>query len=157
MDMDSNSDRSGSGGEGSDFHPNSEILTEAGTTPSTHLRDQLISDGTKKRVLRVDPNNGRCLIENCNPARAVEFAHCYPRSLTKESARVSSIFENADNTLLSSFRQMTSLEYWWDMRFQTLNLDTRYNIFPGASSLPSSLSKADFRFPSECLFAPHVQ
>ncbi|KAF8129828.1 hypothetical protein EV363DRAFT_1086995, partial [Boletus edulis] len=44
----------------------------------------------KNRVLAVDPHEGRCLIENCNPARAVEFAYCYPRRLTKDSARVGS-------------------------------------------------------------------
>ncbi|KAF8445086.1 hypothetical protein L210DRAFT_3758925 [Boletus edulis BED1] len=121
----SNSDRSGSDGQGSEFHPNSEIRTGASTTLSRRLYHESVSDEAKKRVLAVDPHKGRCLIENCNPARAVKFAHCYPRRLTKDSA------------------QMASLEYWWDMKYCTLNLDTRYNIFPGMP-LPLDLSKGSF-------------
>lgn len=136
----SNSDHSSSDGQGSDFHSNSEIHTEGSTTPSGRLQDESVSIEAENRVLDADPHKGRCLIENCNPTRAVEFAHCYPRSLTKESARVSS-FSEMLNTILSFSCQMTRLEYWWNMKYQTLNLDTRYNIFPGASPLPLNLSK----------------
>ncbi|KAN0088094.1 hypothetical protein V8E55_006715 [Tylopilus felleus] len=119
----SNSDHSSSDGQGSDFHPNSEIHTEGSTTPSGRLQDESVSIEAENRVLDADPHKGRCLIENCNPTRAVEFAHCYPRSLTKESAR------------------MTRLEYWWNMKYQTLNLDTRYNIFPVNASLHHMFDK----------------
>ncbi|KAF8447154.1 hypothetical protein L210DRAFT_3525025, partial [Boletus edulis BED1] len=60
----------------------------------TQIFAPVLARPPKNRVLAVDPHEGRCLIENCNPARAVKFAHCYPRHLTKDSAR------------------MTSLEYW---------------------------------------------
>ncbi|KAG6372243.1 hypothetical protein JVT61DRAFT_8044 [Boletus reticuloceps] len=130
MDTDhSNSDRSSSDGQGSEFHPNSEIRTGASTTLSRRLYDGSVSNEAKKRVLAVDPHKGRCLIQNCNPARAVEFAHCYPRRLTKDSAR------------------MASLEYWWDMKYHTLNLDTRYNIFPVNASLHHMFDKPN-TFPS---------
>ncbi|KAF8435483.1 hypothetical protein L210DRAFT_3762736 [Boletus edulis BED1] len=129
IDSHSNSDRSSSDGQGSEFHPNSEIRTGASTTPSKRLYHESVSNEAKNRVLAVDPHEGRCLIENCNPARAVEFAYCYPRRLTKDSARV------------------TSLEYWWDMKYYTLNLDTRYNIFPVNASLHRMFDKPN-TFPS---------
>ncbi|KAF8637443.1 hypothetical protein AX17_002808 [Amanita inopinata Kibby_2008] len=70
-----------------------------------------VSDGTKIRVRTVDPNGGRCLIENCAKYRAVQFVHCFPKRLQN------------DDKLLGN------IEWHWDMEYRTLNLDTRYNIF----------------------------
>ena len=43
--------------------------------------------------------------------------------------------------MLSLSCQMTCLEYWWNMKYQTLNLNTHYNIFPDLSPLPLNLSE----------------
>ncbi|TFK23417.1 hypothetical protein FA15DRAFT_670528 [Coprinopsis marcescibilis] len=66
------------------------------------------------RVLAVDPNEGRCLVENCLPERMVEFCHVVPRKFWRD-------------------RQfLDSLEWYWRMRKNTLNLETRRNIFPAS-------------------------
>jgi hypothetical protein len=78
-------------GGGSDYHPSSHVPTVASTTPSKRLQVQSISAGTKERVRAADPHGGRCLVENCREDRAVEFAHCYPRSSSKSDSEVSSI------------------------------------------------------------------
>ncbi|KAF8635003.1 hypothetical protein AX17_004049 [Amanita inopinata Kibby_2008] len=106
----------------STFHPGSErayaMANEARTAPSTRLLEHTkLSPGGKKRVKTVDPNHGRCLIENCDEARAVEFAHCIPRSLRSKE------------------EMLSNLEWHWDMKYYTLNLDTRYNIFRLGASL----------------------
>jgi hypothetical protein len=75
----------------SDYHPSSQVPTVATTTPSKRLQVHSISAGTKARVRDADPHGGRCLVENCPPERAVEFAHCYPRSSSKLDSDVSSI------------------------------------------------------------------
>ncbi|KAF7424973.1 hypothetical protein PC9H_010284 [Pleurotus ostreatus] len=75
------------------------------------------SRGTKIRVDSVDPNQGRCLIENCLKFREVEYCHVIPRSFTKFT----------DN--------MTNLEWYWGLRHSTLDLDTRRNILLAGSSL----------------------
>lgn len=49
-----------------------------------------------------------CLIENVNNSNALEFAHLLARS--------------ANDTLL------TNLEYWWNMKYGTLNVNTHKNI-----------------------------
>ncbi|GJJ05914.1 hypothetical protein Clacol_000101 [Clathrus columnatus] len=55
------------------------------TTPSSRIVT-LASPSleTKRRVLRLSPNHGRCLIENCSAPRAVEYCHCVPKSFTLE-------------------------------------------------------------------------
>ncbi|KAL0959459.1 hypothetical protein HGRIS_011172 [Hohenbuehelia grisea] len=87
-------------------------------TPESRLGwDEVPSRGTKIRVDSVDPNQGRCLIENCLKFREVEYCHVIPRSFTKFT----------DN--------MTNLEWYWGLRHSTLNLDTRRNILLAGSSL----------------------
>lgn len=38
----------------------------------------LISAPTKKRVRGIDPNNGRCLVENCIEHAGVIYCYCFP-------------------------------------------------------------------------------
>lgn len=54
-------------------------------TPSSRRTATQTLITAKKRVEKVDPNKGRCLIENCFPKRAVQYAHCYPRRLVEDS------------------------------------------------------------------------
>lgn len=60
----------------------------AETTPSQRARDPPVPR-PRERVAEVDPNKGRCLIENCSTANGIEYAHCVPRYLTKNSELVS--------------------------------------------------------------------
>ncbi|KAJ3564508.1 hypothetical protein NP233_g8249 [Leucocoprinus birnbaumii] len=69
----------------------------------------------KERVQAVDPNGGRCLVENCSSTRAIEYCHLVPRSFPQS--------------------YLESLEWYWNMRANTLNLDTRCNIFPANASV----------------------
>ncbi|KAK7679482.1 hypothetical protein QCA50_017536 [Cerrena zonata] len=62
-------------------------------------------------------SDGRCLIENVSPFRAVDYVHCYARKHKTE--------ENL----------LTTLEWHWGMKYTHLNLDTRYNIFRAGASL----------------------
>ena len=39
---------------------------ETNTRRETELRD---------RVLETDPNHGRCIVENCDASRAIEYCH----------------------------------------------------------------------------------
>ncbi|GJJ05925.1 hypothetical protein Clacol_000112 [Clathrus columnatus] len=76
------------------------------TTPSSRLeRDYGLNEKTKDRVRTNDPNQGRCLIENCSESRSVDFCHCVPRKFTYQSPHlvpgvsVHRLFDN-DNYLL---------------------------------------------------------
>ncbi|KAH6890704.1 hypothetical protein BKA70DRAFT_1572342 [Coprinopsis sp. MPI-PUGE-AT-0042] len=75
-----------------------------------------ISEGTYLRAAEADPNKQRCLIENYPKERAIQLTHVLPRSLVKDGDI------------------MSMLEWRWNLRRGTLNLDTRENIcFLGAS------------------------
>ncbi|EDQ98213.1 uncharacterized protein LACBIDRAFT_336173 [Laccaria bicolor S238N-H82] len=64
----------------------------------------------KKAKARVDTVAiKRCLIENTDESNALEYAHVLGRR--------------------SSNKILTALEYSWGMEHETLNVDTRYNIF----------------------------
>ena len=78
-------------GHESDYHLNSESHTVASTTPSKRLQVESILKEAKKHVSNTDPNKGHCLVENCNPSRGVEFAHCCPWRLTKDASQVGCI------------------------------------------------------------------
>jgi hypothetical protein len=41
------------------------------------------NENTKKRVLKADPNGGRCLITNKDDP--MNFCHCIPRKMMKET------------------------------------------------------------------------
>ncbi|EPQ55561.1 hypothetical protein GLOTRDRAFT_110941, partial [Gloeophyllum trabeum ATCC 11539] len=87
----------------------------ADTTPSSRLILDQPRPAVGHRVEAVDPNGRRCTVEHCPRERAVQLCHVLPRS--------------THETLLSS------LEWFWRMRHRSLNLDTRYNIFPLGASL----------------------
>ncbi|KAH6892776.1 hypothetical protein BKA70DRAFT_1440579 [Coprinopsis sp. MPI-PUGE-AT-0042] len=75
-----------------------------------------ISEGTYLRAAAADPNEQRCLVENFPVERGIQVAHILPRSVVREEAT------------------MSSLEWNWNLRRGTLNLDTRENVcFLGAS------------------------
>lgn len=56
---------------------------------------QKVTRQAESNARAVDPNEGRCLIENCDEARAVVFAHYVPRCLSDKKHLVLSmvIFE----------------------------------------------------------------
>ncbi|KAH7921539.1 hypothetical protein BV22DRAFT_1122097 [Leucogyrophana mollusca] len=76
-----------------------------------------VRPSTKERVQAVDPNEGRCLVENCSPTSSIEYCYLLSR-------------KHWHNTGL-----LDSLEWYWNMRANTLNLDTRRNIFPAGASV----------------------
>ncbi|KXN85948.1 Pre-mRNA-splicing factor brr2 [Leucoagaricus sp. SymC.cos] len=71
----------------------------------------------KERVQAVDPNGGRCLVENCSSTRAIQYYHLVPRNVWTDSGI------------------LDALEWHWNMRANTLNLDTRRNVFPAGASV----------------------
>ncbi|KAH6892801.1 hypothetical protein BKA70DRAFT_1201112 [Coprinopsis sp. MPI-PUGE-AT-0042] len=74
-----------------------------------------LSAGTFSRALEADPNHGQCLVENSRNQRI------YPTHVLRRSRSALS-------------QMMDSLEWCWNMRRNTLNLDSRENIcFLGAS------------------------
>ncbi|KAF5335298.1 hypothetical protein D9611_011670 [Ephemerocybe angulata] len=77
------------------------------------------SNGCIIRAQERDPNGMRCLVENCPRDRAVEVADVVPRE------------RSADHKF------MTSIEWSWNMRKGTLNLDCHRNIFFLGASLHS--------------------
>ncbi|CAA7270529.1 unnamed protein product [Cyclocybe aegerita] len=97
----------------------STTTSQAESTPESRiLVDTGLSKAAKFRVDSVDPNHARCLVENCPPERAVNYCHLVPR-------RVSWKEEDF----------MDSVEWYWNLRRGSLNLDTRRNIFRAGSSL----------------------
>ncbi|KAF7426801.1 hypothetical protein PC9H_009170 [Pleurotus ostreatus] len=83
-----------------------------------YIHDDKPSEDAKKLVGRVDPNSQRCLIENRQDL-AVEHCYLLPTYLLRNERIV----------------EMSSLEWFWGMKHGSLNLDTRYNVFPISSSL----------------------
>ncbi|KAJ7218976.1 hypothetical protein B0H12DRAFT_326864 [Mycena haematopus] len=64
----------------------------------------------KKRVKDADPNHAVCLLTNAaTPTTARQFSHVLERS--------------------TSHAILTILEWWWQMEYWTLYIDTRFNIF----------------------------
>ncbi|GJJ06490.1 hypothetical protein Clacol_000682 [Clathrus columnatus] len=89
------------------------------TTPSSRLqRDSGLTDETKNRVRNNDPNQGRCLIENCLELRSIDFCHCVPRSFTYKRSDL-----------------MSNIEWHWNMKYYSLNLDSSHNIFRAGVSV----------------------
>ncbi|XP_006454213.1 hypothetical protein AGABI2DRAFT_113968 [Agaricus bisporus var. bisporus H97] len=94
--------------------------TTANTTPSSRMKTKSPSNATRARVDAADAqiNGGSCLIGNIPKSLAVEYCHVIPRSMTRNG----------------KFASMTCIEWSWNMRHRTLNLDTRYNIFLAGAS-----------------------
>ncbi|KAF9037601.1 hypothetical protein BJ165DRAFT_1614511 [Panaeolus papilionaceus] len=70
-----------------------------------------ITQAATKRAQSADPNGLRCLIENCPGNQAVQLTHLFERDAAADE------------------RQTGSLEWAWNMQQNTLNLDTRRNVF----------------------------
>ncbi|KIM36087.1 hypothetical protein M413DRAFT_31988 [Hebeloma cylindrosporum] len=68
-------------------------------------------DNAKRRVDLATPSliRKRCLVTQLDELNGLEYAYCLPRS--------------ASDTLLDR------LEYYWNQKWNTLNVDTRFNIF----------------------------
>ncbi|PPR07166.1 hypothetical protein CVT24_010719 [Panaeolus cyanescens] len=78
---------------------------------------KFLSQSARERAKIVDPNLGRCLIENCSQTQAVQLAHVFHWDPVKEPDLPG------------------SLEWAWRMSQGALNLDTRRNLFFVGSSL----------------------
>ncbi|KAF6756236.1 hypothetical protein DFP72DRAFT_1169196 [Ephemerocybe angulata] len=76
-----------------------------------------LSKGYITRAAAQDPNEGRCLIENCPRERGVESTYALPPELSAKA------------------HIMDSLEYSWKMQRGTLNLATSQNVFFVGASL----------------------
>ena len=61
------------------------------TTPSSRIQDeQRRLAELKGRVLATDPNHGRCIVENCDASRAIEYCHIIARNNWKDNKLVRS-------------------------------------------------------------------
>ena len=79
------------------------------------------SPGIFELVPEVDPNGGRCLLEN--QTGGIEFCHYIPMGIRTDKAPV--------RYTLRTVLELDYLEWFWNMRYDSLSLDTRYNIFCG--------------------------
>jgi hypothetical protein len=70
----------------------------------------------------------RCSVTNCRESAVVTLhnAHILHKSV-KDNVVSYYLFQVAV-TLLNDFCQLTVLEYWWQMRYKSLNVDSRDNI-----------------------------
>ncbi|KAF5348152.1 hypothetical protein D9756_010774 [Leucocoprinus leucothites] len=87
------------------------------STPGSSHIVHYVSSNLKERVQAVDPTGGRCLVENCSSTRAIEYCYLVP----PRSWQISGI--------------LNALEWHWNMRANTLNLDTGRNVFPAGASV----------------------
>lgn len=80
----------------------------------------------KNRVLEVDPNRGRCIVKNCDTSYAIKFRRIVTRKEWKNRVRHGS----GSRRPAAHCRRykLHALEWFWNMRCGTLNLDTPRNI-----------------------------
>ena len=71
-----------------DDEEGSRASSETASSAQREWNHQLC-DRAKQRVRDVDPNYGRCILENWPEHTAVEFVHCMPRSVAKDPELVS--------------------------------------------------------------------
>lgn len=84
------------------------------------------------RATEADPNEGRCVVENCPKERGVQAMHILPRVYTRSERLVWQFRSTSPRQRYSySSSQMDSFEYSWNLRRGTLNLDTRENVLFG--------------------------
>ncbi|TFK24158.1 hypothetical protein FA15DRAFT_669811 [Coprinopsis marcescibilis] len=84
-----------------------ETFSDLGSAPESVIR----------RVLAVDPNNGRCLVENCSPNRGIEYHPVLPQKYWRNSSL------------------LEALEWYWNMRKDGLNFETRRNMFAAGGAV----------------------
>ncbi|KAL0945125.1 hypothetical protein HGRIS_004278 [Hohenbuehelia grisea] len=90
-------------------------MSQVETTPNSRADGPRLE--CRSRVVLASPTKARCLIENVDPSKSVQCCHLIPRKFTQYDSK------------------MTSLEWYWGMRRNSLNLDTRYNVFMCGSTL----------------------
>ncbi|KAJ7187186.1 hypothetical protein C8R46DRAFT_1059119 [Mycena filopes] len=84
-----------------------------------------VASSAKERVRQTDPNRANCLATNNPfPRACLQFAH---------------ILAQATSNI-----QLTLLEWWWQMAFWTLYIDTHFNIFVLRSDLHLSMDSDDW-------------
>ncbi|KZP32848.1 hypothetical protein FIBSPDRAFT_1036478 [Athelia psychrophila] len=111
-----------------DYDASASITHTNQTTPSERIRwVSQVSDVKKALIRTAAPRGGRCMVENIAEEVSVEFVYCIPRSLSWHH-----------------WKTMDNLEWWWNIPKNTLNLDTRYNIFPLASGLHGLFDKHEW-------------
>ncbi|KAJ7233517.1 hypothetical protein B0H12DRAFT_1223030 [Mycena haematopus] len=93
--------------------PRQRLTGAAGPGPSPKHRSitkSSVGSTVKKLVKAADPHSGICLLTNApKPTQARQFCHALARR-TKADV-------------------LTALEWWWQLDYWTLYIDTRYNIF----------------------------
>ncbi|KAF7340831.1 hypothetical protein MSAN_02112500 [Mycena sanguinolenta] len=79
----------------------------------------------KARVTKVDPHHALCLLTNVpEPETARQFCHVLARSMSQAT--------------------LTALEWWWGMKYWTLYIDTRFNIFALMATWHNSMDGDDW-------------
>lgn len=71
-----------------------DTISRTYSTPSSRILRDHVSSAAQKRVLAVDPNGGRCLIENCSTEHGVKHCHIIPRYLGKDEKSVCDLISN---------------------------------------------------------------
>lgn len=98
----------------------------AGKSPKKRAGSS-VATSTKARAIAVDPNKGVCLLTNAKyPDAGRQLAHLMPRS-------------TPDIVL-------TILEWWWQLLYWTLWIDSRYNLVPLTANWHLSLDADDWTF-----------
>jgi hypothetical protein len=87
-----------------------------------------ISEAAIIRAEKASPSGRRCLVENIPKEWNVEVAHVFARERSYDSKRVGIPYGHPYIPELT-YLQMTAIEWSWNMRKSTLNLDTRRNVF----------------------------
>ncbi|KAH7924209.1 hypothetical protein BV22DRAFT_522958 [Leucogyrophana mollusca] len=90
-----------------------------------------VRPSTKECVQAVDSDEGRCLVENCSPTHGIEYYQLLSR---KHWQNADLVYDPKTNPTLVPppiRHQLDSLEWHWNLRANTLNLDARCNVFPG--------------------------
>ncbi|KAJ7491035.1 hypothetical protein FB451DRAFT_629993 [Mycena latifolia] len=84
-----------------------------------------VGSNVRKYAEAADPNHGRCLLTNApEPTAGRQWAHAIARR-TKSPI-------------------LTSLEWWWQMPFWTLYIDTRWNLIALMATLHLAMDADDF-------------
>ncbi|KII84833.1 hypothetical protein PLICRDRAFT_57344 [Plicaturopsis crispa FD-325 SS-3] len=108
----------------------SSTSTEA-TTVEAYVPPSVIA-----RLKKLDPDGPRCLITN--KSVDLDFAYCVPRDLDPST--------------------LERLEYAWNLKPQTLNTDTRYNVFPLNRQLHRLFDSDDWiLLPSEEVIRSYIE
>ncbi|KII94191.1 hypothetical protein PLICRDRAFT_695227 [Plicaturopsis crispa FD-325 SS-3] len=102
--------------------------TESTTSTEATTVGAYVPPSVVARLKKLDPDGPRCLVTN--KSVDLDFAYCVPRNLDPST--------------------LQRLEYSWNLEPQTLNTDTRYNVFPLDKQLHRLFDSEEWLlFPSE--------